>query len=402
MRNSETGARRTDRDPKTTGNTVSFDLAIRSVKVITIMRNTLAIIADDLTSALDGGSAFAARGGTVCVRLSGERNEPPAEVVSYDLDSRFDTPETAMRKAEDIGRAVAQVPVLYKTVDSTLRGNIQPEIRGLLSGSGHRRVVAAPAFPDGGRVTRNGRQWVNGIPVSESDFSRDIRSPAIDDLVANCFAGSNADITICDAETNADLDAIVAKHAGDPDLIWVGSPGLAAALARHYQPLRDIPPRSLAARRVLVVVGSLHDINRAQIGRLTQKGVPLVTVSGPESARRLAETLEQSSVTILATDRSVDGTISPGDLADKVGTIVAACKHRFDGLVVSGGDTARRIVDHLAGSAIRLFGETEPGIPVGFLTASVTMPIITKAGGFGDRDSLEIAARRLLAQEDAQ
>jgi len=367
------------------------------------MQNALAILADDLTSALDGGSAFAARGGAVGVELTGKIEEAAAEFISFDLDSRFDTPETARSKAETVGRIVAAVPVLYKTMDSTLRGNILAETVGILSGSGRRRVIAAPAFPDGGRVTRNGRQWVHNIPVAESEFSRDIRSPVIDDRVASCFIGLNADITICDAETNADLDAIVANHASDPDLLWVGSPGLAAALARHYLPECSAPASRLEAHRILVVVGSLHDANREQIDTLTRQGVPLVTMTptGAGCLQDLEAALMHSSTAILATRRSVEETISPAALADRVGTIVAAAKQHFDGLVVSGGDTARRIVDCLNGSSIRLHGETEPGIPVGFLTANVSMPFITKAGGFGSKDSLETAVRKLLVRRDA-
>lgn len=337
------------------------------------------------------------------MELSGKIDEATAEFVSFDMDSRFDTPQTAMSKAETVGRIVAEIPVLYKTMDSTLRGNIQAETSGVLSGSARRRVIAAPAFPDGGRVTRDGRQWVHNIPVSESEFSRDIRSPVIDDRIASCFAGLDADITICDAETNADLDAIVANHAGDPDLLWVGSPGLAGALARHYLPTGNVSAPRLPADRVLVVVGSLHDVNREQIGTLTRKGVPLVTVESPHARclQNLEAALSQSATAILATQRSVDATISPGALADRVGSIVAASKQHFDGLVISGGDTARRIVDHLNGTSIRLHGETEPGIPVGFLTADVSKPFITKAGGFGGKDSLETAVRQLRVQEDA-
>jgi len=367
------------------------------------MPNALAILADDLTSALDGGSAFAARGGTVQVALSGKIDEATSEFISFDLDSRFDAPDPARSKAETVGRIVAEIPVLYKTMDSTLRGNIQAETSGILSGSGRRRVIAAPAFPDGGRVTRNGRQWVHNVPVAESEFSRDIRSPVIDDRIASCFIGLDADITICDAETNADLDAIVANHAGDPGLLWVGSPGLAAALARHYLPGRNASGSRLSADRVLVVVGSLHDVNRDQIGALTRQGVPLVTVAQPDAGclRDLEAALARSSTAILATRRSIEATISPAALADRIGTIVAAAKQHFDGLVVSGGDTARRIVDHLNGSSIHLHGETEPGIPVGFLTANVSMPFITKAGGFGGKHSLETAVRKLLVQRDA-
>lgn len=367
------------------------------------MFHPIAILADDLTSALDGGAAFAVRGGSVRVQLSINGMVPGTDIVSFDLDSRFDPPDTARAKAEEAARSVAGTRILFKTMDSTLRGNVLAETSGTLAGSGRRRVIAAPAFPDGGRVTRNGRQWVQGIPVAESDFSRDVRSPVKDDRVASCFAGLDADVAIYDAETNADLDKVVARHADDPDLIWVGSPGLAAALARCYQPLRVVHQPPLSASRVLVVVGSLHSVNKNQIDALMMRGAQCVIAEPATTmtAARLTAALSSTPVAILATNRTVEATITPDQLAQKVAEIVAACQQHFNGLVVSGGDTARRIVDHLDGSGIRLIGETEPGIPVGMLTAHASMPFITKAGGFGGRDSLVIAARHLLAQKDS-
>jgi uncharacterized protein YgbK (DUF1537 family) len=60
------------------------------------------------------------------------------------------------------------------------------------------------------------------------------------------------------------------------------------------------------------------------------------------------------------------------------------------GLVVTGGDAARALVDALDATAIDLRGEVIDGVPLGMLVGGPAngLPIVTKAGGFGDDDTL--------------
>ena len=63
--------------------------------------------------------------------------------------------------------------VLYKTVDSTLRGHIAEELEACFAASGRKALVFAPAFPQAGCTTVRGIQLVDGIPVSESAYGHD-------------------------------------------------------------------------------------------------------------------------------------------------------------------------------------------------------------------------------------
>jgi len=59
-----------------------------------------------------------------------------------------------------------------------------------------------------------------------------------------------------------------------------------------------------------------------------------------------------------------------------------------DGLIATGGDTARAAAGALGARGLRLWGEMEPGVPVGILDGPHPLPVITKAGGFGDQGTL--------------
>ena len=68
----------------------------------------------------------------------------------------------------------------------------------------------------------------------------------------------------------------------------------------------------------------------------------------------------------------------------------------FDALVLTGGDTAVRVAGVLGATGIFLEGEIETGMPVGTLVGPRPYRVVTKAGGFGDPDTLRNAFRTLV------
>ncbi len=366
----------------------------------------IAILADDLTSALDGASPFARSGLSARLMLDDRHASAAAsDVTAWDLDSRFAHPAEARQKFEAAGRAIGSAGLIYKTMDSTLRGNVGAETAGAMRGSGRRHAVVAPAFPAAGRTTVDGRQLVDGVPVDRTDFGRDIRTPVrsasisaiLSELPSSC-------LTVHDASSDADLDNIVASYGLNADLLWVGSPGLGAALARAASSASDRPVSihrpsvtgRPAARRVLIVVGSLHPANALQLQALEDQGVPSVILPGlgqdiEGCSDALKAAFAGSPTTCFVTSRAIlpGGSESAAELAKQVAAIVEHSAASFDGLVITGGDVARRIVDRLGAWALDIVDETEPGIPVGVLHLERGhLPLITKAGGFGRPTSL--------------
>jgi uncharacterized protein YgbK (DUF1537 family) len=56
---------------------------------------------------------------------------------------------------------------------------------------------------------------------------------------------------------------------------------------------------------------------------------------------------------------------------------------RISGLVATGGDTANALCNALGAEALEILGEVEAGIPVMRLLGERSLPLVTKAGGFG-------------------
>ncbi|MEA3345627.1 MAG: nucleotide-binding domain containing protein, partial [Chloroflexota bacterium] len=86
-------------------------------------------------------------------------------------------------------------------------------------------------------------------------------------------------------------------------------------------------------------------------------------------------------------------------LARALGEMAArlAGRHKLAGLVVTGGDVALAVCRALKATAVSLVTEVAPGIPLGRIRGGPQegLPLITKAGGFGQEDAI-IAAIRCL------
>ncbi|MGQ0651129.1 MAG: nucleotide-binding domain containing protein, partial [Betaproteobacteria bacterium] len=66
-------------------------------------------------------------------------------------------------------------------------------------------------------------------------------------------------------------------------------------------------------------------------------------------------------------------------------------------LVLTGGDTARTVLDHLGIERLDVLGEVEPGICVSRGSRPNTPCVVTKAGGFGDKGALLRVVRQFEA-----
>jgi hypothetical protein len=122
----------------------------------------LRLIADDLTGALDSGCAFAAPGRPVSVAVPG-RPLPTGERLAVSTESRDMDEAGAVAAVTAAVRAfVGAGPdtLWFKKIDSVMRGHPLAETRAAFEAGAFSGCVFAPAYPDMGRITRNGRQYV--------------------------------------------------------------------------------------------------------------------------------------------------------------------------------------------------------------------------------------------------
>jgi D-threonate/D-erythronate kinase len=332
---------------------------------------SIAVLADDLTSAADGAAPFVARG----LAASIGRDQLPrqaAAVVAVDSGSRSATLSQASERVARLTERLASRDVLYKTVDSTLRGHVTQELEACFAASGRKSLVFAPAFPQAGRTTVAGIQLVDGIPVSESAYGRDpvhpARHSALADLVPSCIRN----VTLLDAVTQEQLDSQIASIEEPESVLWVGSPGMAAALARRFVPAKTPPPSIEGIDNdVLVVIGSANSRSHIQADHLQEAGGAMLLRSPRMRERDPAAVLRR-----IAEDAT-------RQLQDP----------RFGALIATGGDTMEAILDLLSVHEFEILQELDPGFPLGRakLGNGRSLLLAMKAGGFGADDALQRA-----------
>lgn len=394
------------------------------------------IIADDLTGALDTGVQFSKRELQTVVLTDGDMSKG-VDVLVIDTESRSDPPKKAYEKVRKAAQRFKGVPV-YKKIDSTLRGNLGPELEAIMDELGFEKAVVAPAFPAHGRTTVGGRQLVHGLSLKETSLAEDPLCPNTDYIpallsqqakrrvghvnlgvvargpttLAEEIGSRCEEILVIDASRESHLCCIAqAVYLLRDHCLSCGSAGLAQQLPAAFHLRGD--SRSGTVRKeeklgsaVLVVAGSRH---RATIEQLREVEKELEAQIVELQITRLLDQERRSgeiSRVVDEIDRSLgknrDVILTPvfkRHLPEKreaialgLGAIAKLVVERsgLSGLFLTGGETAIHTCRALGISAIRVEEEISPGMPAGTVLGGPheRLRVVTKAGGFGDQKAI--------------
>ena len=339
----------------------------------------IAIIADDLTGALDTASPFACHGLHVRAALDldslDEAIAARPDVLAVSTNSRDLPGDRAAALAGEAARQlfVWRPDLVLKKIDSRLKGNIAGETAAVAEVFGFSRMVAAPAVPDQGRLVRNGHVEGTGV-----DGQRNI---------AERMPCGQFTVSICDAASDDDLDRIAGDWRIGTDVLFVGARGLASAFARRFAGSGK-PKPFIVSRPVMLAVGSRDPITAKQIATLlaVNKGAAIVEAPGGNVPASHAS----NSLTIFACKG--DMTEPPALVATRFARSVAAEAARTNPstMLLTGGDTALAVLQALGVRTLDIRGEAAAGLPW-FEVASAdggTITVVSKSGGFGTEDIL--------------
>jgi uncharacterized protein YgbK (DUF1537 family) len=364
------------------------------------MRRVL-IIADDLTGACDSAVHFARFGLEAVVELSTTYGH---EVCAVPTGSRDMLPEAARRTVTALlaKTAPAQSELIYKKIDSTLRGNFGAEIAAVLDATGRRIAIVAPAYPAMGRTFRNGRLSCsgveqNGVPelvcaLLEGGVPEAVHATA-DTLVRvlDEWTGRSGPVAVAvDAENDEDLQRIATlAQALAPSAMLAGSGGLAAHIAPLAAGAQASSPANLpkAAGPLLLAIGSQHPVTCLQIRSLLS-AIPVTEADG-KNFDAVWQRAAADSVVLLRAART------PGLLPPLLTQRLA--ENPPGAIFLSGGDTASAFCQLTLVERIRLEAEVASGVPCGRLMGGPLsrLPVLLKSGGFGAPELLVETVRFL-------
>ncbi|MEO8156454.1 MAG: four-carbon acid sugar kinase family protein [Betaproteobacteria bacterium] len=379
------------------------------------------IVADDLTGAMDAAGPFAALGIETWVVAMPIRCDPAslqtARVVSVNTDSRHLPAAEAAARVREIVRHLGGdgFDIIVKKIDSTLRGNVVAETMALLDASGRHQALVAAAFPAQGRTVRGGVVHVDGTPLAQTAFALDALSPPPLAPLREAFAAAKsglrvvavassasfdtaADVWIADSEVDVDLTRIVQAFASRMgSVMMVGSAGLTTALASVCFDRQPAPALPHLTGAIVFAVGSRAMRSAEQVESLA--GEPGTEVlRAPNGRLQYAQLPVARNLVLKATP---DDAGREGD-AERVAAAIAdhaleiARRAQAEALVATGGDTAIAILAASGNPALQVLGDLMPGIPYARIRLDgESLLLVTKAGGFGARDTFRDVARRL-------
>lgn len=415
----------------------------------------LLIIADDFTGALDTGVQFAACGASTrvitdqTVSLSAYTNT--CEILVVDAETRHLPPEEAYRIVTKIVSQAVDLGIshIYKKTDSALRGNVGAELSALLDATGRKQLPFLPAFPQMGRVTRQGIHYIGETPVAESVFGADPFEPVTHSCVAQLIRTQSAapvasvpaltpglsvpetpGILVFDAASVEDLSRTACRlHQEDKLHIMAGCAGFAAVLPKLLNlgtgnpgPMPELDPN------FLVICGSVNPITVAQADRAEKDGflrvrlIPeqklepehWVSREGEMEFQTLCKILDQYPRRIIDTndfgsnkptaDYAAAHGMSTEDVRQAVSRSIGYLVSRLfpnpnlGTLLITGGDTLLQCMDYMDIREIEPLRELDSGVVLSrFTYQGYTRHVISKSGGFGKED-LFIRLSGMLAQ----
>lgn len=408
------------------------------------------VIADDFTGANDTGVQLAKKGARTDVVLNAlPHSTHRTDVLVVNTESRALSAVMAQAKVSEVLQAYCQnepPPLVYKKIDSTFRGNVGAEIEAAMMASGAQLAIVAAAIPAAGRVTMNGQCLVHGIPLVETEFASDPKTPIFSSNIKTLIglqtnypiheldlqvvrAGKlgaelqrlsqrGPSIVVVDAQTDSDLTLLAqATLQLSTRYLLVGAAGLANALPAicYLTPRQQLP--------VLVVAGSMSEATRQQIvfaEEETSLGILDVDVESllQTNSQAAVERIVQQAVTVLRnrqhcvlrTCRDADARqmidtlcekydLTRQQLGDKISqtlgaiTLAVINQAQIGGLFLTGGDIAIAVARALGAEGYRITCEVVPCVPCGtFVNSEIDdLPVITKAGGFGSTSTLRDA-----------
>lgn len=399
------------------------------------------IIADDFTGANDTGVQLVIRGIETNVILDGKDITDGNISYVLDTETRNMNSELAYRSVKEKlnGIYFDDFDLIYKKVDSTLRGNISSELKAIDEEYKPDLIVFAPSYPDNGRITKNAIHYVNNTRVIETEFSKDPKKPVMEDNIQKILKSNfteqvihhnlreirenkinleNARIHTFDAENNSDLEKIILSAIStDKKVLWVGSAGLANVILNIVKPKKP----------VLAIVGSLSEVSRKQVKYAENKGIDVLKIDvssilrgkNIEDYSNLAKDILNQGKDLIITSAydledyeksiNVGKTLSKTkeevssitqDILGRIGKNIVETSN-ISGLFITGGDIAIGFIKNTNTIGSKIIDEIATGIPLMKLIGGEFngLKVVTKAGGFGKEEAIYYSIEKLKEEK---
>jgi uncharacterized protein YgbK (DUF1537 family) len=378
----------------------------------------IGVIADDLTGAAELGGIGLRYGLKAEVLIEG-KCDGKMDLLCVDTDSRSCTGNEAARRAAAAARKLRKAGAawIYKKVDSVLRGNVLAEVSAIQEALGLRSTLLAPANPRFGRVIRDGKYFVKGKPIHQTDFARDPEYPRRSPDVLKMLGVTKArrasvtrlaeyrptlGIVLCEASSSADVRKWASQQ--NVDTLVAGGAEFFEAVLRALGPIkkkrasRNRHFTDLSGGRELFICGSTSDYTQQFIRQARKSHTPVFSImegsrSDSSLTPRMVEPIADRAIlafqshsrVVLAIGRPlIDGASAARRLAGYLVKIAVRVIERAgtERIYAEGGATAAELVRRLGWRRLKVLRELAPGVTT-LAMANRNAPLLTiKPGSY--------------------
>jgi uncharacterized protein YgbK (DUF1537 family) len=334
----------------------------------------IAVIADDFTGAAELAGISLRYGLTVELYL-GEVTTTNADAVITCTDSRSLNVEDAKRAtAAAIQNILNLNPTLiYKKIDSVLRGYVMEEVHVQMTLCGFEKVLVIPANPSLGRTINNGEYFIDGKKISNTGFAGDPEFPIKSSMLNEMIGGEevlvlkNTDdfpgkgIVIGEAASTGDIAQWVDKAADDWMFVGAGD-FYAGILERNYKIAAQVPVELQTPH--LYVCGTAFSERKKYIKTLNKEQDCVSYLPGTiddEWIRKTCTMIREHNKVVIAIDQSNGNAVGlRGSMAEVARVIIE--KENIKEVFIEGGSTAAALLKELGIYKLSPVNELQRGV----------------------------------------
>lgn len=355
------------------------------------MPKSVALLADDLSGALDAAAPFAGQGpgGVIPAVWTVDSARGRSAPLAQSTETRAYSPSKARQR---VGAAVISLPdadIRFKKIDSLVRGNTADEIAACAACDRFATILVAPAFPAQGRLVVDGRVVAGKDIVDLAALLRD-RGVRVATPAQYADMTRMSGVVLCDAQTDDDLRRIasMSDHMPGP-LLHCGSGGLSSALAPPFRPVANVPLPDL------VVIGSQTEISRRQLARLADQRPGAVAIRSTPDAWQAHVDWASARLTVSFAMPRLSPHVAERAVRAALKDLV---RHRVrpKALFVVGGDTLRRLLEAAGATSVAVHGAWSPGVAVSRVAdgAWAGTWLYSMSGSFDDAGLIDAISQR--------
>ncbi|MBR0138274.1 MAG: four-carbon acid sugar kinase family protein [Erysipelotrichaceae bacterium] len=387
----------------------------------------LLILADDLTGALDSGVQFASKGDKVIIRSDYRKafdGKDNTDVLVIDTESRHISSTEAYNRIYALAKEAYEsgIKKIYKKTDSGLRGNVGAELKAVIDATKTERLEFVPAWPKMNRTTANGIHYVNGQPLSESIFAKDVIDPVSESHIDRLIQ-KQADvevtlhesgkpekgIVVYDCTSDQQLEDISAEllSRNEETFIAAGCAGFLEKLPKQSNGKKCRRNGIVLPEKLMVLSGSMNEVTARQLAIAEGNGsyrihAPMDRIaaddwSEDEIREFCREFLDKADTPVAIID-TMEEIKYEGcrDLSQQIASYMGRISKGLleEGmnrtLMIVGGDTLKGFISVLGITSLQPVEEVAPGIVIAkYKYKNKVHYLIAKSGAFGTDNQLQ-------------